>query len=165
MDTDQLVEVIRSFLARQPDVRLAYLFGSQAEGKAHALSDVDVAVLLAEDLSPLAQGQARLRITSGLMALLRRDDVDVAVLNRAPPLFRHRVLRSSRLLFAADDAERVRFVADTLQQYLDHAYMYRMLDETMFARLREGSFGRGQIGAASALRKARPVPGQGTEHP
>jgi hypothetical protein len=46
-------------------------------------------------------------------------------------------------------------VADTLQRYLDHRYMYDVLDEAMFARLREGRFGRGQIGDSHALRQAR----------
>ena len=55
MELDQLTSVLTDFLMHQPDVRLAYLFGSQAQGRAHALSDVDVAVLLAEHLSPLEQ--------------------------------------------------------------------------------------------------------------
>jgi predicted nucleotidyltransferase len=162
MDGERLIESLRAYLAQQPDVRLAYLFGSQVQGQAHALSDVDVAVLLVEGLSPLAQGQARLRLTTDLIGLLRRDDVDVAVLNRASPLFRHRVLRNGQLLYAADESQRTRFVTDTLQQYLDYSYMYRMLDEAMFARLREGSFGRGQISASGALRKARAMSHEGS---
>lgn len=155
MDDRQLVETLKEFMARQPDVRLAYLFGSRGRGRANLLSDVDVAVLLAAHLSPAEQGQARLRLVGELMAVLGREDVDLVILNRAPLLLRHRVLRDGQLLFVADERERVRFATDTLQRYLDHRYMYDVLDKAMFARLREGRFGRGQIGDSRTLSKAR----------
>ncbi len=155
MELDQLTSVLTNYLRRQPDVRLAYLFGSQAQGRAHALSDVDVALLLAEHLSPLEQSRVRLRLTGELMALLQREDVDLVVLNQASLLLRHRVLRDGRLLFANDDRERVRFAAETYRRYLDCRYMYDVLDEAMFARLQEGRFGRGQVGASRSLRQAR----------
>jgi hypothetical protein len=155
MEPDQLTSVLTDFLMRQPDVALAYLFGSQAQGRAHPLSDVDVAVLLAEQLTPAEQSRARLRLMGELMALLQREDVDLVVLNQASLLLCHRVLRDGRLLFANDDRERVRFAAETYRRYLDCRYMYDMLDEAMFARLREGRFGRGQVGASRSLRQAR----------
>ena len=155
MEPAQLTDALADFLVQQPDVRLAYLFGSQAQGRAHALSDVDVAVLLAAQLSPSEQGRARLRLTSDLMTLLHREDVDVVVLNQAPLLLRHRVLRDGRLLCVIDDRERARFAAETYRDYLDCRYMYDMLDEAMFTRLREGRFGRGQVSASRSLRQAR----------
>jgi len=161
METTQLADKLTGFLARQPDVRLAYLFGSQARGNAHALSDVDVAVLLAERLSPSEQSRARLDLMSELMTLLHREDVDVVVLNQASLLLRHRVLRDGRLLYAADDSERVRFASETYQYYLDCRYMYDVLDEAMFTRLREGRFGRGQVSASRSLRQARALHREG----
>jgi hypothetical protein len=155
MEPDQLDSVLMDFLMRQPDVSMAYLFGSQAQGRAHPLSDVDVGVLLADQLTPAEQSRARLRLVGELMALLRRDDVDLVILNQAPLLLRHRVLRDGRLLFARDDRERIRFAAETYRRYLDCRHMYDVLDEAMFARLREGRFGRGQVGASRSLRQAR----------
>jgi predicted nucleotidyltransferase len=155
MELDQLTSVLTDFLIRQPEVSLAYLFGSQAQGRAHSLSDVDVAVLLAEQFTPAEQSRARLHLLGELMALLQREDVDLVVLNQASLLLRHRVLRDGRLLFANDDRARVRFAAETYRRYLDCRYMYDMLDEAMFARLREGRFGRGQVGASRSLRQAR----------
>ena len=109
MELDQLTSVLTDFLIRQPEVSLAYLFGSQAQGRAHSLSDVDVAVLLAEQLTPAEQSRTRLRLLGELMASLQREDVDLVVLNQASLLLRHRVLRDGRLLFANDDRVRVRF--------------------------------------------------------
>ena len=87
------------------------------------------------------------------MALLRREDVDLVVLNQASLLLRQRVLRDGRLLFANNDRERVRFAAETYRRYLDCRYMYDVLDEAMFARLQEGRFGRGQVGARARFDK------------
>jgi predicted nucleotidyltransferase len=165
MEASALIEKVRSILSGQPGVRLAYLFGSQAEGTAHAVSDVDVAVLLDAGLSPRDLGALRLRLAADLMSLLHTDAVDLVVLNHAPFLLRHRVLRQGQLLFAADDAERVRFTAETLERYLDHSYMHGVLDEAMFTRLREGRYGRGQISPSSAFRKARAMSRQGTVNP
>jgi predicted nucleotidyltransferase len=163
MDTRQLVETLKDFMARQPEVRLAYLFGSHGRGTANALSDIDLAILLDERLSLAEQGQAHVRLMSDLMGLLHRDDVDLVILNRAPLLLRHRILRDGTLVFAVAEQERARFAADTLQRYLDHRYMYDVLDEAMWVRLREGRFGRGQIGAARALRQTRALHRQATE--
>jgi uncharacterized protein len=155
METAELAHKLAEFLARQPDVRLAYLFGSHARGRTHPLSDVDVAVVLDDQLSSSEQSHTRLRLTGELMAWLHRDDVDVVILNQASLLLRHRVLRDGRLLYAVNDSERVRFAAETYQQYLDCRHMYDMLDEAMLTRLREGRFGRGQVGASRSLRQAR----------
>ncbi len=47
---DELERALTAVLERYPDVKLAYLFGSQARGTARTLSDVDVAILLEEDV-------------------------------------------------------------------------------------------------------------------
>lgn len=160
MAEEELVQSLAGFMARQPEVRLTYLFGSRARGEANALSDVDLAVWLDERLTTAEQGQVHVRLMSDLMSLLRRDDIDLVILNRASLLLRHRVLRDGRLLFAADERERERFAAVTLERYLDHRYMYDVLEEAMATRLREGRFGRGQIDDSRAFRQARAVPRQ-----
>ncbi len=157
MDQEQLVKTVGTFMAEQSDVRLAYLFGSHARGTAHGLSDVDLAVLLSTELSRAEMSDARLRLISDLIKLLHRNDVDLVILNRAPLLLRQQVLREGTLLFVVDDEVRARFAEDTYRRYLGCRYLYDMLDEAMFRRLREGRFGRGQVSASRSLRKARSV--------
>ncbi len=48
-----------AYLARQPDVDAAYLYGSVARGQANVLSDVDIAVLL----QPGGHPELKLRAT------------------------------------------------------------------------------------------------------
>lgn len=81
MDVTELEDRLRTALERHPEVLVAYLFGSAARGRPGPLSDVDVAVLLAED----REGAGRaLDLIGDLAAAAATDDVDLVVLNEAP---------------------------------------------------------------------------------
>lgn len=108
-----VARALRALLAEAgaPRVASAYLFGSRAEERAHAESDVDVGLLLCRDAHPRATDRfdAGLRLAGGLQAELGFT-ADVVVLNDAPPLLgRHIVTRGERIL--CDDAD------------ADHAYV------------------------------------------
>lgn len=97
-----------------PGVVAAYLFGSHAEGRAHRESDVDVAVLLDERTYPTVadRSEARVRISAWLVGALSVNDVDLVVLNGAPPLLGRKVVTDGLAVHVAD-AERARvFVRD-----------------------------------------------------
>ena len=80
----------------------AYLFGSCARGKAQPHSDIDVAVYVDETLADDGNFGYRAKLTTVLMAGLGYNDVDVVVLNRAPPLLYHRVLRDGVRVLSRD---------------------------------------------------------------
>jgi len=66
MDPDRIADDVRRFFADDPgDAVAVYLFGSVARGTAHAGSDVDVGVLLAEDPPRTLEG-LRLDVQSDL---------------------------------------------------------------------------------------------------
>jgi predicted nucleotidyltransferase len=102
--------------ARHP-VIAAYLFGSQATGSTTPLSDVDVAVILEPTVE--SPGMIQVTLISDLTAALRRNDVDVVILNNAPPLLRHRATSRGRLIYCRDDAARAKFEAAALRGYVD----------------------------------------------
>lgn len=83
----------------------AYLFGSAASGREHRESDVDVAVLLsyARHSTPADRFDVRLRLATRLGAALGRD-VDLVILNDAPPQFARRILTEGRCVAMYDDA-------------------------------------------------------------
>ncbi len=102
MDDSELGRRIAGALAPRDEVLEAYLFGSRASGRAQAHSDIDVAVFVDERaLRPQAYGYAA-QLTAHLMAALGSNEIDVVVLNRAPPLLYHRVLRDGRRVLARD---------------------------------------------------------------
>lgn len=106
-------------LRQDPRVVAVYGFGSRARGEAGPASDVDVAVLLDRRLS-LAD---ELRLRSRVVEELHRDDVDLVVLNHAPPLLRCEVVAAGRRLFARDDEAADRFEARAAMECFDTEYL------------------------------------------
>ena len=108
---------------KHPEVRFAFLFGSLTQGRATSLSDVDLAVYL--DDSTLSVKNKRRSfdvktvLTTELMGVLKTNEVDLVVLNEAPPLLRHRILTQGERLMARDPLQEQRFFVRTLQDYFD----------------------------------------------
>lgn len=110
LSVDELIGRLRHRLLEiaAPGIISAYLFGSYARDAAHRESDVDVAVLLDRLTYPDASARfdARVTLSSVLREAVGRD-VDVVVLNDAPPLFGRRILDEGRQVLCADaDADR-----------------------------------------------------------
>jgi predicted nucleotidyltransferase len=124
MDEQTLSRLGKYFEAR-PDlgVASAYLFGSQAEGRAHQESDVDVAVLLDRKRYPTDRDrfEARVRLTSELISVLNANEVDVVVLNDVPPLFGRRIIYEGKKLFVGDPETDLDFTRDVQLQAADLA--------------------------------------------
>ena len=101
-------------------VVLAYLFGSQAEGRARPSSDVDIAVLLPYDTPRSKFFDVRLSLTNELMDLLHKNEVDVVVLNEATPLLAYQVLKNGKVLYEDSRTHpRVGFIVRVTKQYMD----------------------------------------------
>lgn len=104
-------------------VASAYLFGSQAEGRAHQESDVDVAILLDRKQYPTDRDrfEARVRLTSELISVLNANEVDVVILNDAPPLFGRRIIYEGTKLFLGYPEQDLAFIRDVQLQAADIA--------------------------------------------
>src|SRR5438105_1847734 len=111
---------LHNYFKKRPEVRLAYLFGSQATGRTNRLSDVDVAVLAnpSAALKNTPYGYKALLITD-IMKALKRNDVDVVLLQEAPYFLRQRIITSGTPLYVKDELERIRFEADVMNRYPD----------------------------------------------
>lgn len=104
----ELEAALRAAFATAPAGVLAVdLFGSRARDRATPSSDVDLAVLYADDPPPTLEGlpldlEAELERMCGL-------PVQIVVLNHAPVDLVHRVLRDGRLILDRDRSRRIRF--------------------------------------------------------
>jgi predicted nucleotidyltransferase len=113
-------ESAAAVLAGVPGIASAYLFGSLAEGRQHRESDADVGVLLDRRryATRAARFDVRLRLTAPLQSALRRD-VDVVILNDAPPQLARRILtRGRRIVMVDPDLDRT-FLRTTLSRAAD----------------------------------------------
>lgn len=107
-------------LERRLEVQDAYLFGSRATGKAQAHSDIDVAVWISAEPPRTGHFGYAAELTAHLIAALGTNDVDVVVLNRAPPLLYHRVLRDGRRLLSRNPGATAAREGYALSRYCDY---------------------------------------------
>ena len=109
------------FLSKQKRVKLAYLFGSVAEGKEGKLSDVDLAVFLDESLSKKERFNLQLKLMSELTSILKTDRIDLTVMNNAPLLLKYNIIKHGKIL-KGDKETKIKVESGILSDYLDMKY-------------------------------------------
>ncbi|PKO22870.1 MAG: nucleotidyltransferase domain-containing protein [Chloroflexi bacterium HGW-Chloroflexi-1] len=107
-----------AFLATQPDIVAAYLFGSLAQGRAAAHSDIDIAVLLTGDPDPQLCTDRQLQLM-GDLRVFADGELGIVVLNSASLTTQYQVLRSGRRLCESDRGTRVEFEVRVGKYYAD----------------------------------------------
>ena len=98
--------VERSGVSSERGVVSIYVFGSVVAGRVHRESDVDLGVLLKHHVhsTTRARFDVRLRLFAALASALGTDDIDLVVLNDAPPMFARRVVTEGARVYCADPA-------------------------------------------------------------
>jgi len=124
-DVDVVSECLRSI----DGVEFAIWFGSSCRGRMHKFSDLDVGVYVSRDLS--------VRELMDKIPFLERL-VDLKILNNAPPLFRLRVLREGKILFAKDESVLKRFIYETLVEALEYKETYERILKRFSERVLHG---------------------------
>lgn len=128
---------LEAVLAGRDDVRLGYVFGSVARGRARRTSDVDVAVLFARPPAPAALD----RLTEDLEEATGRA-VDLVDLATAPPLLAHQVVSTGSCLVCRNRAERAAFETRAIMRYLDTGHLRRIQHLYLRKRARANHDGR-----------------------
>lgn len=141
MEINAYLLQLHALFARR-GVVLAYLFGSQAEGTAGPLSDVDIAVLLGPEVPAGRWSDVQLDLIGDLTSLFHRDDVDVVILNRASPLLAHRVATQGQVIYEPDPLARTRFEVEALRRYVDTAPLRRLRWAYLDRRVRQRQKGQ-----------------------
>lgn len=109
---------IRILETYQGKILFAYLFGSQARGEATVASDFDLAVYCAGS-GPEEFFAVRLDLYGDLCRALRRNDVDILILNSANTILRDEVVRHGLLIYDRDSEARMDFEVKALHHALD----------------------------------------------
>lgn len=114
---------IRRLLAKFPEVKVVYLFGSHVEGPTGPLSDYDFGVLV-EDAQDIPMLRARLAHELG--HILGTDRIDVVILNQAPIELAYAVIAQGRPTYQRDEATRVEYEARVMSCYGDYLPVLRV---------------------------------------
>lgn len=134
--TRKLREALVAVLQPQP-VQAAYLYGSMTTGRVTPFSDVDIALVVDPDLTPLERLKLMLHLQVELADLCDIHNADVRVINDAPLVFRGRVVRDGIVLYARDERARIEFETATRAEYFDYLPIHQRLQEAFFAGIRE----------------------------
>jgi predicted nucleotidyltransferase len=96
---DIAIESLTEFIAVQPDIRLAIVFGSLANGKSHRDSDLDIAVLGKRPLEP----SRRIELSEALSQLTGRP-IDLIDLQSAGVAVARSAVLFGTVIFSRDEA-------------------------------------------------------------
>jgi len=95
--TEKPLNELIAWAQAQPEIIALYLYGSQTEGRANALSDVDVGVLVKPDIP-----KAQLWRLEDRWAAQWPEWVDLCLLNLAPLPLRYEITAHGQRLWVAD---------------------------------------------------------------
>jgi uncharacterized protein len=120
-------------------VLFAYLFGSHARATPEAHSDVDVAVLLDDSVSPAGYLDLSLRMAGALERATGVGPVEaLVVLNEAPLPLAGRIVNEGRVIYSRDEPRRCRYESLIFRQFTDFDQMARSLEEELIRAHSEG---------------------------
>jgi hypothetical protein len=140
MDIQEIKPLLNDLFIKY-NIRIAYLFGSQAKKKTTSLSDIDIAVLLPEGLKKEEMVSISLKLMGDFSSLLHIKQTDVIILNTAPLLLKFQVIKNGILLFNTDENKRIAFETSTRREYFDAVRFYNVQNQYLLKRLKEDRYG------------------------
>lgn len=114
LDSEVDRAALREVFAAYPGVQAVYLFGSQATGRTHRESDLDLAVV-PRDASVRAQ---RLAILTDLAAR-GFCEVDLVILDVDDIVLKHEAVRLNHVVYQMEDFDRGAYFSKIVRMYLD----------------------------------------------
>ena len=117
------------YLQSRPDVLFAYLFGSLAKGKPLPLSDIDIAVYLAEGA---AIHEQKMGILGKLIEILQTDEIDLVILNKSPLTLCMQTLKNKKVIVDKVPFIRHQYESLTMRKYFDFSIKETSILERRF---------------------------------
>ena len=116
-------------VSKDPDIVALYAFGSLAKDALKPLSDLDFAVLLYDRLDNKQRFRKHLDLIGLFNSHFQTDEIDLILLNEAPPRFSFYITGTGAVLFCRDRSVLVDFIEKTRKHYLDFRYFREGFDK------------------------------------
>lgn len=129
---NETLRALNALFRKEDNILVAYLFGSFARGIEAVKSDIDIAILLKK--TPERLLDYYLQVVDGLSKVLN-SDVDLVILNTAPPLLKHQIVKHGKLVHCKDEEARIRFEARTQDEYMDFSRALARYDECLMKEI------------------------------
>ena len=130
---------LTEYFSSKDSIILAYLFGSTVRGDIGRLSDVDIAVLVDEKISKKNRFDLELKLISEIAALIKKNKIDLIVLNEAPLLLAYNIIKNGSIL-KSNETERITFETKILSMYMDEKYYIKRHTEETLKRIAGAGF-------------------------
>ncbi len=111
------IENLVKRLSAKKEVKAIILFGSQATGRAHSESDIDLAVL-----TDKISRDKELEIMN-----FSNEKIQISIFDKLPLVIQFRVVKEGKVLFCADERFLVGERAKVMRNYLDFAPILRRI--------------------------------------
>jgi predicted nucleotidyltransferase len=143
LDLEVALPKIKEYLSLQPEILLAYLYGSYAEERVFSWSDLDIGLLFvkgepaSQRFQQLFQHQAEI---SRLVNAVREPEIEVDIrdLSDGSPEYLMNVIRANQCLYARTKQDRVVFEEKVIKQYLSFKPILDLYYQETFKRVKNG---------------------------
>lgn len=132
---DKISKILKESI-QDSSVIACYLYGSYARGDATSLSDLDIAIIWAEEASAKVRKGELLRLSQELSEKLGHE-VDVRSLNEASLELQFRVVSEGKVVFCENESRRLEFENRAVMHFLDFKPMITMYNQYMHHRIKE----------------------------
>jgi len=113
---------IIEIISRDKDISAFYSFGSLINNRLSPLSDLDFGILLSDELNREERFDKHLDLIAGFNSVFKTDEIDLIIMNDAPPRFNYNIIKTGELLFVRDKARVAEFQEYAIKEYLDFKY-------------------------------------------
>ncbi|AJA48558.1 nucleotidyltransferase [Clostridium pasteurianum DSM 525 = ATCC 6013] len=140
---NNIIDEVKRFIIninKKYAIKFAYIFGSQATGKASKNSDVDIAVYFKNNYTNLEEAFIRGEIIEEGKSFFKKN-IDIVSLNNASLLLKYEIIHDGIVI--KDDDERGDFESLSLREYFDFKYYSDIYDNVIIEKIKKGEYFRG----------------------
>ncbi|MGB9596272.1 MAG: type VII toxin-antitoxin system MntA family adenylyltransferase antitoxin [Candidatus Poribacteria bacterium] len=134
MIINEITEKLNKYFEEHEEILFAVIFGSMAKGSMNKMSDIDIAVMINPSFNKSFPFGHQAELITDFIRILKRNDVDVVILNKAPISLKYEILRYGKFIYVRDKQARIKFQVDTINQYEDYKMLYKIHEEAMRKR-------------------------------
>ena len=109
-------------ISADKEITALFVFGSAAQEDLKPLSDLDFAILLSSRLNAKQRFKKHLDLIGLFTDTFNTDEIDLVVMNDAPPRFSLDIIRTGKLLFVQNRKALVDFQEQQNKSYFDFKY-------------------------------------------
>jgi len=133
------INKLKRYFQKNNEISAAYLFGSSVLSPDSA-RDLDIAILLGQGQSANNLIKVQTKFLLDFKNLIGRPDIDLIILNNAPLLLRHEVIKSGQLIYEKDEDARIDFEVVSDLKYYDFEPTRQSFSETLKSDILKGRF-------------------------